>query len=220
MLKVLLDGGANVKLGNKNGCTAAGAPSQLLGHAECLRNLLAAGAEKEAKEERGNTPLHLAAQEGRAEVVKVLLSAGCDMDARDNVQDTPLAHAAKHCHVPVVQQLLAHGANPNAAEDLGNTQLMTAIITKQALCIAELVPVSELSITDTRGRTTFHIWVKPRHRRLWSALRLMRLQPCLHRATLARLHPQLHHQVQSTAPPRPLSGGPPRCPHGAGPPAP
>jgi ankyrin repeat protein len=156
VLKVLLDGGANVKLDNKKGWTAAHQASYF-GHAECLRILLAAGADKEANNERGFTPLHFAAQEGRAEVVEVLLSAGCAVDARNNAQVTPLHSAAKNGHLPVVQQLLARGASPNAADVIGNTPLMSATMFKQALCVAELVPVSDLSITDTQGRTAFHL---------------------------------------------------------------
>jgi ankyrin repeat protein len=57
----------------------------------------------------------------------------------------------------VVQQLLARGANPNAADDLGNTPLMNAIMMKHALCVAELVPVSDLSITNAQGLTAFHV---------------------------------------------------------------
>jgi ankyrin repeat protein len=156
VLRVLLDGGANVKLADKRGRTAAH-QACYFGHAECLRILLASGADKEAKEEHGDTPLHFAAQEGRAEVVEVLLSAGCAVDARNNVQATPLAWAAHDGHLPVVQQLLARGANPNAADHLGNMPLMNAIMLKHALCVAELVPVSDLSITNAQGLTAFHV---------------------------------------------------------------
>jgi ankyrin repeat protein len=156
VLRVLLEGGANVKLADKRGWTAAHEASYF-GHAECLHILVAAGADKEAKDERGNTPLHFAAHEGHAEVVEVLLSAGCAVDARDDAQATPLAHAAQAGHLPVVQQLLARGANPNAADNLGNTPLMHAIVMKHALCVAELVPVSDLSITNAAGGTAVHV---------------------------------------------------------------
>jgi ankyrin repeat protein len=156
VLRVLLDGGANVKLADKKGWTAAHRASYFC-QAEYLRILLAAGAEKEAKDERGFTPLHFAAQEGHAEVVEVLLSAGCAADARNNTQVTPLVCAARNGHLPVVQQLLARGANPKVADFLGNTPLITAISHKHALCVAELVPVSDLSITNAQGRTAFHV---------------------------------------------------------------
>jgi ankyrin repeat protein len=156
VLRLLLDGGANVKLTNKRGWTAAHAAS-FRGHAESLRILLAAGADKEAKEERGFRPLHSGAQHGHAEVVEVLLSGGCAVDARSNEQVTPLQLAAQYGHRPVVQQLLLRGASPKARCILGNTPLMGAVIYDHAPCVAELLPVSALSIRDAQGRTIFHV---------------------------------------------------------------
>jgi ankyrin repeat protein len=154
-LRILLAAGADKEAKNERGNTPLHLAVQE-GHAECLRILLAAGADKEAKNERGFTPLHLASQEGRAEAVEVLLSAGCAVDARNNQQVTPLHSAAQDGHLPVVQQLLARGANPNAADVIGNTPLMNAIMLKHALCVAELVPVSDLSITNAAGGKAFH----------------------------------------------------------------
>jgi len=53
------------------------------GQARRVEMLLAAGANPEAKDNAGRTPLMLAAQHGHAEIVRLLLSKGAEADARD-----------------------------------------------------------------------------------------------------------------------------------------
>jgi ankyrin repeat protein len=113
VLRVLLDGGANVKLANKKGWTAAHEASYF-GHAECLRILLAAGADKEAKEEHGDTPLHSAALEGRAECLRILLAAGADKEAKEENGNTPLHLAAQEGRAEVIEVLLSAGCAVDA----------------------------------------------------------------------------------------------------------
>jgi ankyrin repeat protein len=56
--------------------------------------LLSAGADKDAKDKDGETPLRRAAESGHKECVELLLSAGADKDAKNNDGWTPLHHAA------------------------------------------------------------------------------------------------------------------------------
>ena len=55
--------------------------------------LLEAGANPNARDEGGDTPLHAAARGGTAEVVMALLQAGADPAARDNNRELPFNHA-------------------------------------------------------------------------------------------------------------------------------
>jgi cytohesin len=48
---------------------------------KCASLLIAAGADPNAREERGWTPLHLAANTGRWDIVELLTGAGADIDA-------------------------------------------------------------------------------------------------------------------------------------------
>lgn len=72
--------------------------------------LLAAGAEKEARDIGQCTPLHHVAMQGHGPVVQVLLTAGADKEAIADRQLTPLHLAAVKDHMNVVQVLLANGA--------------------------------------------------------------------------------------------------------------
>lgn len=55
------------------------------GHSTTAEALIGKGASKEARDNSGRTPLHLAAVHRHTELVQVLLDAECQVDAVDNV---------------------------------------------------------------------------------------------------------------------------------------
>ena len=84
--------------------------------------LLAAGADPNARNNNGETPLHRA---DSANDVTPLLAAGANLNARDNVGETPLheATAERSRSADVAAALLAAGADPNARDATGATPL-------------------------------------------------------------------------------------------------
>lgn len=50
----------------------------------------------DAVDDNGNTPLHLASQDGQSEIVRELLMRGVDVTARDRSRRTPLHLVANH----------------------------------------------------------------------------------------------------------------------------
>jgi cytohesin len=95
------------------------------GNAAKVRELLKRGANPNAKNEHGWTPLHRAAYRGHADVARLLLEHGADANAKskDSFFPTPLHLAAAVGHVDVTKLLLEHGADANAKNKYGYTPL-------------------------------------------------------------------------------------------------
>jgi ankyrin repeat protein len=71
--------------------------------------LLRAGAKVDAKDQAGETPLHVAAQEGNREAVTMLVQAGAKVNARDKKGYTPLKRALLYEQTAVAQLLRGLG---------------------------------------------------------------------------------------------------------------
>lgn len=80
------------------------------GHLECVRLLLGAGTNLEARTGNGSTAAHLAAWQGHVELLRLLLDAGAAVDAVKGDLDTPLHQAAWQGHADCCRALLAAGA--------------------------------------------------------------------------------------------------------------
>ena len=84
------------------------------GDIEGVKQLLAAGADVNAKYKDGFTPLHRAAREGQKELAELLIAKGADVNARDDIGRTPLYYAAVQGQKEIAELLIAKGANVNA----------------------------------------------------------------------------------------------------------
>ena len=86
----------------------------LKGNIEAVKQHLAAGADVNAKNEDGVTPLDHATLWGHKEIVELLLAKGADLNAKDNDGWTSLHNAAYRGHKQIVELLIAEGADVNA----------------------------------------------------------------------------------------------------------
>ncbi|OBI68253.1 hypothetical protein A5664_11520 [Mycolicibacterium fortuitum] len=82
-----------------------------------VSRLLSEGADVNAVDSQGFTPLLFAAASDSVDVVQLLLDAGADIESADVKGETPLYKAVRNRTrgaVPITKLLLERGANPNA----------------------------------------------------------------------------------------------------------
>ena len=93
------------------------------GHLNVARALIEAGADVNAKDNEGLTPLYMCALGGHLEVARALIEAGADVNAKKDNGVTPLHMCAYTGHLEVSRALIEKGADVNAKEDDGVTPL-------------------------------------------------------------------------------------------------
>ena len=85
--------------------------------------MLCAGADVNKADNYEETPLYVAAENGRKDVVEVLLRAGADVNKADNDGWTPLHIAARNGHKDAVVALVDGGADPTLFTNRGQSTL-------------------------------------------------------------------------------------------------
>lgn len=101
--------------------------------------LVFAGADINAKDDLGYTPLHWAAITGNLNVTQVLLNSFAYINIQDNEGGTPLHFAAYNGNLATAQQLILAGANINAPKNDGYTPLHLAAISGQISIVSTLI---------------------------------------------------------------------------------
>jgi ankyrin repeat protein len=84
--------------------------SVTLNDTRVLEILIRSGADVNAGNNEGETPLMIAALKGNPDNVKLLLNAGANINARDQRGETPLKHAMERNHSEVIEMLKSAGA--------------------------------------------------------------------------------------------------------------
>jgi ankyrin repeat protein len=90
------------------------------GNIEAVKQHLADGADVNAKDRWGETPLHVT---DNKEIAELLIAKGADVNAQDGFRRTPLHHAAHEGHREVAELLIAEGADVNETNGSGETPL-------------------------------------------------------------------------------------------------
>jgi len=87
-----------------------------------VENLIQRGANINARDKAGRTPLHHATSSDARSIIPLLIRHGADVTARDNAGETPLHGATGiHGNLRIIRLLIRHGADVNARTANGHT---------------------------------------------------------------------------------------------------
>ena len=137
----------------RNGETALGVASRM-GHFEVAQVLLEHGADTEAKDKAGFTPLGRASC-GHLEVVQVLLEHHADVNSSDNGRcKTALHWASSYGKVAIARVLLTNGADVNAKSSRNQTPLHR--VTNDGVARALLDYGADPNARDIDNQTPLH----------------------------------------------------------------
>ncbi len=128
LVRLLLEAGADIHAADDDmGETVCSYAFCLSNPIPMLELLFEYGLELEADGGFGNTPLMLAAGDGKAAAVRWLLARGADIHARDDDARTPLMHAVLAADADMIQLLLEHGARLHERDFRGQGVISLAL---------------------------------------------------------------------------------------------
>lgn len=123
--------------------------------------LIARGADVNASDAQGQTPLVLDLSRGNDQDGKVfdfLVSKGASLTAAGSDGLTPIHAAAYQRNVDSVNRLLAHGVSPNLRARTGDTPLHAAVFSGDPKTVAALLNSgADVNLRNGRGDTPLHL---------------------------------------------------------------
>lgn len=121
IVRLLIDHGSDVNNFNSTTKTTllheAALQNHLDGHLKVIEVLLKRGADVNAQDQDGMTPLQCLVKEGNSKIINLLLSFNADVNLKDNSGEIPLVKAIKFKkHIDIVNLLIDHGSDVNTID--------------------------------------------------------------------------------------------------------
>ena len=128
-----------------------------LSHLDLINLLLARGADVDARDGLGETPLLLAGRNSREDCIIALLNHGADIHVKGSDGVMVLHSACDRGLLNIVNILLAHNVNADERDERGRTPLFLAVNNSHTGCIHALLDHgANLDIRNNFGRTGLH----------------------------------------------------------------
>lgn len=158
IVRVLLKARAHTEIREKNDMTPLLCAARN-NHASIVASLLEAGADKNAQDSEGYTPLMKAVEAyvKQMDVLQMLLNAKCDIEKRNLAGKTALKVAVESRRIEAIQLLIEQRADVNAADKQGTTPLMESAVCDDLPITNLLIAAKcDLAAKDHQGNTALH----------------------------------------------------------------
>jgi len=116
------------------------------GRTDEVKQWLAQGADINAQDERGRTPIMAAVHGNRVETVKALVKAGADIDKQDARSDNPLLYASAEGQLEIVRLMIDAGADTKLTNRYGGIGLIPAADRGHVEVVRELLTRSDSDV--------------------------------------------------------------------------
>lgn len=137
------------------------------GLTDALSAIIQKGANTEAKNANGETPIFSACKNDNPEVAAQLVLQGAHLDARDNLGSTPLHTAVRWGNINTALKLIALGIDVNSQNISGKSPLAEAAIAgKYDIAKMLLDKGANPNISDTSGRTVLMDAIRSKNSRI------------------------------------------------------
>lgn len=134
------------------------------GMRDAIEALITKGANKEAKNANGETPIFSACKNDNPEIIALLASKGCKYNVRDNLGSTPLHVAVRWGNTNTAAQLIRLGTDIDAQNVSGKSPLAEAALGgKPEIAKMLLAKGANANTCDTTGRTVLMDAVRARN---------------------------------------------------------
>jgi ankyrin repeat protein/Flp pilus assembly protein TadD len=129
------------------------------GHLDEVRYWVARGADVNARDDKGITPLHRGAVGGHLDVVQYLVAQGANVKVKGSDGSTVLhSTVLLKGNLDVVQYLVAHGADVNARDKEGSMPLYNAALAGSLAVVQYLATHgADVRATNNDGLTALHV---------------------------------------------------------------
>jgi len=130
------------------------------GDTEMVKRAISNGADVNANDKYGVTPLMVAVLKGHTEVARLLIEKGADVNARNKDGVTSLMLASMKGHGEIAKMLAEKGADVNARNKDGETPLILAVYNNNEDVVEVLLKTgADTRAKDHKGMTAFDVAV-------------------------------------------------------------
>lgn len=121
------------------------------GDTAAVQQLLAAGADIDARDTRGRTAVLAATHGNHAATVRTLIAAGANINLQDSRQDTVLLYAGAEGLLEIVRLAVAAGADTTITNRFGGTALIPAAERGHVAVVRELLTTSDVDVNHVNN---------------------------------------------------------------------